>query len=165
VAVFGIALMTVATFPMVGLSPTSSYGWLALVALVRGIGLGCSMMPTMASAYAVLRRDQVPGATSVLNTLQRIGGSIGTALLAVVLSDQTRAALGSSGAGNGGLLETLSPSVRTHVAGPLASAFGNTFWWALGATLIAMIPAAVVAITQRRERQATTSPELEAAAA
>jgi EmrB/QacA subfamily drug resistance transporter len=165
VALFGIALMTVATFPMVGLSPTSSYGWLALVALVRGIGLGCSMMPTMASAYAVLRRDQVPGATSVLNTLQRIGGSIGTALLAVVLSDQTRAALGSGGAGNGGLLETLSPSVRTHVAGPLASAFGNTFWWALGATLIAMIPAAVVAITQQRERQATTSPELEAAAA
>lgn len=35
----------------------------------------------VASAYAVRRRDQVPEATSVLYTLQRVGGSIGTALL------------------------------------------------------------------------------------
>jgi hypothetical protein len=112
------------------------------------------MMPTMASAYAVVRSDQVPGATSVLNTLQRLGGSIGTALLAVVLSDQARAALGSGAAGSGGLIQTLSPAVRAHVAAPLASAFGTAFWWALGATLIALIPAGVLAMTQRRERQA-----------
>jgi EmrB/QacA subfamily drug resistance transporter len=154
VALFGIAVMTLATLPLVGVGPTSSYGWLALVLLVRGIGLGCAMMPSMASAYAVVRSDQVPGATSVLNTLQRLGGSIGTALLAVVLSDQARAALGSGAAGSGGLLQTLSPTVRAHVAAPLASAFGNTFWWALGATLIALVPAAVLAVTQRRERQA-----------
>jgi EmrB/QacA subfamily drug resistance transporter len=154
VAVFGIAVMTLATFPLVGVGPTSSYAWLALVLLVRGIGLGCSMMPTMASAYAVVRSDQVPGATSVLNTLQRLGGSIGTALLAVVLSDQARAALGSGAAGSGGLIQTLSPAVRAHVAAPLASAFGTTFWWALSATLIALIPAGVLAITQRRQRRA-----------
>jgi EmrB/QacA subfamily drug resistance transporter len=154
VALFGIAVMTLATIPLVGVGPTSSYAWLALVLLVRGIALGCSMMPTMASAYAVVRSDQVPGATSVLNTLQRLGGSIGTALLAVVLSDQARAALGSGAAGSGGLIQTLSPAVRAHVAAPLASAFGTAFWWALGATLIALIPAGVLAMTQRRERQA-----------
>jgi hypothetical protein len=66
----------------------------------------------------------------VLNALQRIGGSIGTALVAVVLSDQARAALGS-GATSSGLIQTVSPAVRAHVAGPLAGAFGNTFWWAL----------------------------------
>jgi len=155
VALFGIAVMTLATIPLVGVGPSSSYTWLALVLLVRGIGLGCSMMPTMASAYAVVRSDQVPGATSVLNTLQRVGGSIGTALLAVVLSDQARAAVGSGAAGSGGLIQTLSPAVRAHVAAPLASAFGTAFWWALGATLIAHIPAGVLAVTQRRERQAT----------
>jgi hypothetical protein len=74
--------------------------------------------PAMASAYAVLRRDQVPEATSVLNTLQRVGGSIGTALLAVVLSDQAGAVLGST-ATSGGLLQTLSPTVRAQVAAPL----------------------------------------------
>jgi EmrB/QacA subfamily drug resistance transporter len=86
VALFGIALMTLATVPLAAVGSASSYTWLALVLVVRGVGLGCSMMPTMASAYAVVRSDQVPGATSVLNTLQRLGGSIGTTLLAVVLS-------------------------------------------------------------------------------
>jgi EmrB/QacA subfamily drug resistance transporter len=164
VAVFGLAVMTLATVPLVAVGPTSSYTWLAVVLLVRGIGLGCSMMPTMASAYAVVRRDQVPEATSVLNTLQRVGGSMGTALLAVVLSDQARAVLGSSTASSGGLIQTLSPTVRAHVAAPLASAFGSTFWWALGATLIALIPASVLAITQRRERQAAAR-DLQAATA
>jgi nitrate/nitrite transporter NarK len=159
VALFGIAVMTLATIPLVAVRPASSYTWLALVLLVRGVGLGCSTMPTMASAYAVVRNDQVPGATSVLNTLQRLGGSIGTALLAVVLSDQARAALGSGAAGSGGLIQTLSPAVRAHVAAPLASAFGTAFWWALGATLIALIPAGVLAITQRHEQQATDARE------
>jgi EmrB/QacA subfamily drug resistance transporter len=165
VALFGITVMTLATFPLVGVGPTSSYTWLAVVLLVRGIGLGCSMMPTMASAYAVVRSDQVPEATSVLNTLQRVGGSMGTALLAVVLSDHARATLGSGAASSGGLIQTLSPTVRAHVAGPLASAFGSTFWWALGATLIALIPASVLAVTQRRERRATAGGDLRAAAA
>jgi EmrB/QacA subfamily drug resistance transporter len=156
VALFGIALMSLATVPLVAVQVTTSYGWLAAVLLLRGVGLGCSMMPTMASAYAVLRRDQVPGGTSILNTLQRLGGSIGTALLAVVLTDQARGAVGS-GAGTGEVLQTLSPTVRVHVAGPLASAFGHTFWWALGATLVALIPASVLLSTQRRERRATTA--------
>jgi len=164
VALFGITVMTVATIPLVGVGPTSSYTWLAVVLLVRGIGLGCSMMPTMASAYAVVRRDQVPEATSVLNTLQRLGGSMGTALLAVVLSDQARAALGSGAASSGGLIQTLSPTVRAHVAAPLAGAFGAAFWWALGATLIALIPASILSITQGRERQASAARELQAAA-
>jgi EmrB/QacA subfamily drug resistance transporter len=163
VALFGIAVMTVATIPLVAVRPTSSYAWLAVVLLVRGIGLGCSMMPTMASAYAVVRTEQVPGATSVLNTLQRLGGSIGTALLAVVLSDQARAALGSGAAGSSGLIQTPSPTARAHIAAPLASAFGTAFWWALGATLIALIPSAVLAATQRREPQEIDAGDVRAA--
>src|SRR6201995_455865 len=157
VALFGIARMALATIPLAAVGPTSSYTWLAVVLVVRGVGLGCSMMPTMASAYAVVRSDQVPGATSVLNTLQRLGGSIGTAVLAVVLSDQAHAALGSAAAGTGGLIQTLSPTVRAHVAAPLAGAFGTTFRWALGATVIALIRAGVLVVSQRRERQATTA--------
>jgi EmrB/QacA subfamily drug resistance transporter len=151
VAVFGIAVMAIATFPLVGVGPTSSYTWLALALLVRGIGLGCSMMPAMAAAYTMVSRDDIPGATSVLNALQRVGGSIGTALFTVVLSDQARAALGSGAVSSGGLIQTLSPGVRTEVAGPLASAFGSTFWWALGATVIALVPAIVLALSQPRE--------------
>jgi hypothetical protein len=60
-------------------------------------------------------------------------------------------------AGSGDVLQTLSPTVRVHVAGPLASAFGHTFWWALGATLVALIPASVLFATQRRDRRTMTA--------
>jgi hypothetical protein len=68
-----------------------------------------------------------------------------------VLSDQARTVLGSGTASSAGLIQTLSPSGRAEVAAPLASAFGTTFWWALGATLIAVVPASVLAVTQRQE--------------
>jgi len=101
----------------------------------------------------------------VLNALQRLGGSIGTALAAVVLADQTRAALGARATSSDGIIQTLSPTVRAHVAGPLASAFGNIFWWALGATLIALIPASILAVTQRREHRGAVRGDLRAAEA
>ena len=76
---------------------------------VRGIGLGCSMMPAMASAYSTISRDAVPRATTTLNVLQRVGGSIGTALLAVVLEDQIRTAIPRA-AGLSGAIKPLSPA-------------------------------------------------------
>jgi hypothetical protein len=93
-----------------------------------------------------------------LNTLRRVGGSIGTALLAFVLSDQARVALGAGAASSSGLLQTVSPTVRVHVAGPLATAFANTFWWALAATLIAVIPASVLAINPAPRAQGDRLP-------
>jgi EmrB/QacA subfamily drug resistance transporter len=60
VALFGVAVMTLATLPLAGVSATSPYGLLAVVLLVRGIGLGCAMMPAMASAYAVVRATRYP---------------------------------------------------------------------------------------------------------
>jgi hypothetical protein len=37
---------------------------------------------------------------------------------------------------------------------PLATAFGITFWWALGFSLIALIPVSVLAMTERRSHHA-----------
>ena len=53
--------------------------------LVRGVGIGFSFMPAMTTAFATLRPDQLSDATPQMNVLQRIGGAIGTAVLAVVL--------------------------------------------------------------------------------
>jgi hypothetical protein len=59
------------------------------------------MMPAMAAAYATIGREQVPRATPTLNVLQRVGGSLGTAVLAVVLQRQIVAQLGGAGGGPG----------------------------------------------------------------
>ena len=52
---------------------------------MRGIGIGFAFVPAMAAAYASLRREELSDATPQMNVLQRVGGSIGTAVLAVVL--------------------------------------------------------------------------------
>ena len=38
------------------------------------------------------------------------------------------------------------------LAEPLAAAFASTFWWAVGISLLALIPATILALSQRRER-------------
>ena len=121
--------------------------------MLRGIGIGSSMMPAMAAAYAALDSSAVPRATSALNVMQRIGGSLGTALLAVVLQGQISDRLGGPGGAGGGTLERLPDAVRERVAVPLAEAFAATFWWAVGISVLALIPATVLAVTQKRERE------------
>jgi EmrB/QacA subfamily drug resistance transporter len=153
VAFAGLAVMTLATLPFVWIGPGTSSTLLVGALVVRGLGLGGAMMPSMAAAYAVLAPAAVPRATSALNVLQRIGGSIGTALLAVILQNEMRAAV-PNGAGAGTVLQPLPAGARAHVAGPLSTAFGHTFAWAACLTVLAMVPAALLARAERAERRA-----------
>jgi EmrB/QacA subfamily drug resistance transporter len=125
VALAGCSVMALATIPFAFVGAHTSTDVLHAVLLIRGLGLGFGMMPAMAAAYARLDTSQVPRATSTLNALQRIGGSIGTALLAVVLQRQTRG---------------------TH---EVATAFAHTFAWAVGLTFLTLLPAAVLAWSER----------------
>ena len=58
---------------------------ISLVLLLRGVGIGLSFIPATTVAFASLRTDQLSDATPQMNVLQRVGGAIGTAVLAVVL--------------------------------------------------------------------------------
>jgi hypothetical protein len=107
------------------------------------------MMPAMAAAYTTISRSAIPRATTALNVLQRIGGSLGIALLAVVLEDQITAALPHAPGIGSGAIQPLPASVREHVAEPLAHAFTHTFWWATALTTIALVPAIVLAVKVR----------------
>ncbi|MDP9135468.1 MAG: DHA2 family efflux MFS transporter permease subunit [Actinomycetota bacterium] len=150
VAVVGLVILTLGTIPFAFLAADTSYTLLALLLVVRGLGIGSAMMPAMAAAYATLESSAVPRATSALNVLQRIGGSLGTALLAVVLQGQVSDRLGGTG---GGVLERLPADVRERVADPLAAAFASTFWWAVGMSVLALVPATILALTQRQEQR------------
>src|SRR4051795_10538247 len=158
VAVVGLLILTLGTIPFAFLKSNSDYTVLALLLVVRGLGIGSSMMPAMAAAYATLKPSDVPRATSSLNALQRIGGSIGTAVLAVVLQGNIKDELSSvPGAGNGGpasgTLARLPDAVLAKVADPLAAAFAPPFWWAVGISVRPLVPATVLARPRRRERR------------
>jgi len=159
VVVVGLVLATLGTLPFVMVSATSSYALLGGILVLRGVGIGCSMMPAMASAYAVLTGPQVPRATSALNVVQRVGGSLGTALLAVVLQREIRDAVAAGPGGGQVTLQRIPAAARQRVAEPIATAFAHTFWWAAGMTVLALIPATVLVVASRRSRRDTQAPE------
>jgi hypothetical protein len=86
--------------------------------LVRGIGLGAVIIPVMTVAFVGLDRADVPHASILTRIAQQVGGSFGTALLAVILEGSLRS-LG------GGATAT-------------AHAFDRAFWWSIGFTVVAV---------------------------
>jgi hypothetical protein len=96
------------------------------------------MFPAMAAAYNTLPRSAVPRATTAINILQRVGGSLGTAILVVVLDLHITAAVGPADASGIAVAGGTPPPAE---AAGLAGAFGATFWWVMGITALALVPA------------------------
>ena len=157
VVAVGCAVMALATLPLAWVGAGTSFALLAATLVVRGMGLGAAMMPAIAAATATLRPGDVPRATAALNVLQRIGGSLGTAALAVVLQHEIRDRLTGTGGGPGGPLEPVPPGMRAHLAGPLSAAFGDTFLWVAAMTMVAIAPAVLLALAERAGRAGRTA--------
>ncbi len=151
VVVAGCSLIVLATVPLVFLTSHTSFALLGGVLFVRGLGLGASIQPSAAAAYALLDSSQIPRATAALNTLRQVGGSIGTALLAVVLQHQATVHMSSAG-GAGGLLAPLSTSQRAEISEPLATAFGHTMIWAVATSVLALFAAIALLRAERSSR-------------
>jgi len=118
VAVGGFALLAAATVPF-ALSTEQTSTWLLMATLlVRGFGLGAVIIPLMTGAFVGLEHDEVPHASIMTRVAQQVGGSFGTAVLAVIL---VSAAAGA----------TSLPA--------LAGAFDTAFWWATGFTVAAAV--------------------------
>jgi EmrB/QacA subfamily drug resistance transporter len=138
VALVGVSILCLTSLPFAFIGADTSIFGISLLLLLRGVGIGLSFIPTTTVAFASLRTDQLSDATPQMNVLQRVGGAIGTAVLAVVLQ---RASAGAS-----------SPA-------ELAAAFGTAYWWAFGIATLAFIPCVVLL---RAERQAPSHPPSEA---
>jgi EmrB/QacA subfamily drug resistance transporter len=139
---FGILVMAAATVPFAYVTADTNELLLAVTLFVRGLGLGLSMMPVTAAAYFDLNHAEIPKASTVMNIMRLIGGSVATALFAVVLERQIIANLGPAAAKFGGSAGVVGAAVKLPppVADPVAAAFAHTFWWSVGAILIAFVP-------------------------
>jgi EmrB/QacA subfamily drug resistance transporter len=132
-ALLGTVLTAGATIPFALIGAHTSILWLCCAMLVRGVGIGFAFMPAMTAAFASLKRSELSDATPQLNVLQRVGGSIGIAVLAVVLQRG---------------LDT------AHTLSAQASAYGTAFWVAAGLTALAIIPCVVLMHAERAARLA-----------
>ena len=119
VALVGVSILCLGTIPLAFVGTGTSILEISLVLLLRGVGIGLAFVPAMSAAFGALRPEQLPDATPQMNVLQRVGGAMGVAVLAVVLQR-----------GEGHL-----PSIAK-----LAGAFDGAYWWSLGICLLALIP-------------------------
>jgi EmrB/QacA subfamily drug resistance transporter len=133
----GIIIMVIATIPFTMVTTTSNELFLGFTLFVRGLGLGLSMMPIIAAAYQDLDHATIPKATTMLNIVRQVGGSVATALFAVVLQRQIEAQIPSAPAGL-----SLANTVRIPPAvdDKIATAFAHTFWWAVAIIAVSLIP-------------------------
>jgi EmrB/QacA subfamily drug resistance transporter len=142
-----LAMLGTAVYTQVGAD--TPYAVLAAALLVVGLGLGSTIMPSMAAAFQTLSHQAIPRATSALHTIQRMAGAIGTVVLAIVL----QRAIGASLPGLQGDLQAtvaMSPAERADAAPALAGAFGTAFWVTLALTATALVPALLL---PRRPRE------------
>lgn len=133
-----LALAGTALYTQVGAD--TPYALLSCALFLIGLGLGSTIVPSMAVAYQAMPRESIAQATSTINVIQRVAGSVGTALLAVVLQRQIATSLPGAEGGIGALA-ALSEQGRSLVERVLADAFGTTFWVAFGLVAASLIPA------------------------
>src|SRR6202046_285708 len=111
----GFLLAAVATVPFALASPHTSLWLLGAALVIRGFGIGTVLVPPLSVAYTGVPPAGIPHATMNTRIAQQGGASFGPATVAAALQ-----------------------SLLTHGA---TSAFQDAFWWAIGITVVAIIPA------------------------
>jgi EmrB/QacA subfamily drug resistance transporter len=123
VVLAGIVLCALGTVPYIFAGARTSEALLGCALVVRGAGLSGANIAVMTGAYRDVPGASVPDASTITRVLLQVGGSFGTAVLAVILA---------TGA---------SSTVR---------AFHVAFGWSVGLTVLALIPALLMPAAQRR---------------
>jgi EmrB/QacA subfamily drug resistance transporter len=132
VTIVSFLLTAVATVPFAFADPSTSPWWLGAVLLVRGFSLGAVLIPPISVAYYDIEPADIPHATMNTRISQQVGASFGVAIVAVVLQ-----------------------SLLSHGA---VGAFRTAFWWAVGISVVAFIPALALPAARAPETPAASRP-------
>ncbi len=126
VSLTGSVVVLASTVPLPWLGPDTPLWLVQVVLVVRGAGLGLSLMPASTAAYASVDAAELGHATALVNIVMRVGGAAGGALCVIVLS-------------------------RGLVAGP-ATGFG----WAFGVLGVVCVLGTVAAAWLRHAERSST---------
>ena len=130
----GGVILVLGTIPYLFVGAKTSFVFIGAVMVVRGAGVGLALMPAMTAAFSILSHDQINDASPQLNVIQRVGGSLGTAVVAVIVQDK---------------LAHLGSHPTAHA---VAATFGQTYVWVIGMSVVALFPSVVLWRVERRTR-------------
>jgi EmrB/QacA subfamily drug resistance transporter len=162
IVLVGIALITagLGTFAF-GVARQAAYQPTLLVALaIMGLGMGCTMMPLSVASVQALSPHQIARGTTLMSVSHQAGGSLGTALMSMILTNQFNrseyisaanklASLRQKATASGVPVDpsaippqTLAPDFSSNVLHDLSHAYTAVFVIAVVLVVTTIIPAA-----------------------
>lgn len=126
----GSGVLLAATVPFGFLTATTPYWWLVACLVLRGLGIGLAVVPATTAAFRMLAPAQIGEASTQLNALHHLGGSLGTVMPALALG-------------------RVHPASRHH-PGFDAHAFDRTYWVFIAVTVLSLAPAAALVAEERK---------------
>ncbi|MFD0768279.1 DHA2 family efflux MFS transporter permease subunit [Bacillus sp. CGMCC 1.60114] len=88
-AIFGLILTTYATYQFTHLTLETPYSEIMRDYIIRSFGMSFIMMPIMTAGMNALPMKLISHGTATQNTSRQVAGSIGTALLITIMTQQT----------------------------------------------------------------------------
>ena len=86
--VSGLALLAFGTWRLTALDLSTSNAYLTSTLVLRGMGMGLCMMPTMTVAMNTLTGPMVARGSSLTNVMRQVFGAFGTAIFATLLTNR-----------------------------------------------------------------------------
>jgi MFS family permease len=129
----GITLIAISLVMWVPLGADTPYWYLLLGLFIQGLGMGATMMPTFSAGLAALREHTIARGSTLMNIIQQVAASVGTAVFTVLLTNNVK---------------NLHPSSPADALDATAGAFGNVFLVAAILTVLCLIPAAFLPRTK-----------------
>ncbi|MCD8799382.1 DHA2 family efflux MFS transporter permease subunit [Mammaliicoccus sciuri] len=88
-ALIGLTIMTFATWELTQLNMDTPYTTILVIYIVRSFGMSFIMMPIMTAGMNSLPQRLIPHGNAISNTVRQLAGSIGTAILVTVMTQNT----------------------------------------------------------------------------
>jgi EmrB/QacA subfamily drug resistance transporter len=123
----GIVVITLGMAMFTQLTDTTSYTFLLSALFVMGLGMGGTMMPIMSAALQTLQDHTIARGSTLMNIVQQVAASIGTAVFSVLLTN--------------GLQDHVDPTNPQAVPADMAEVYAGVFVVATVMVAAVLVPA------------------------
>jgi EmrB/QacA subfamily drug resistance transporter len=136
----GMLLSGVGMYLLTNIGPTSSYTTHVLPSMILlGVGLGLTFSPSFSLGTLGVQAKDSGVASATVNTMQQVGGSVGTALL------NTLAATAAATYVTGHVTQAGTPTgLKLVQANAAIHSYTTAFWWAAGIYALGAVLTAIV---------------------
>lgn len=133
-AVPGIILLIIASFPFASLQRDTSVIFIAALYAIRYIGIALVIMPLQTAGMNALPNKLLPHASAVINMARQVAGSLGSAVLITVMSN-----VAASNAPDKALAKTNAVLYKSGMLDAAMKGINTTFLFVIALTVISLV--------------------------